>query len=210
MTSHPVNDSDYPYATQLQMVWPVSSLDSPPAVDLPESYSLRTFEWGDQPRFYELMALAGWPEWDDDRLQPWLERILPRGWFMAVYEPDDLIVSSFEGDGAGGFSLHDLSIVHASRPSAIAVGRIDGDDLPDILVGTCGTRCGGPGGTDLYILAGEAGGVRAARALELRPGIDRQYTDIAVRDLDGDGSDEVILLARGRDNAVEVYRRNVP
>jgi hypothetical protein len=90
------------------------------------------------------------------------------------------------------------------------VGLVDDDDLPDLLVGTCGTACGGPGGTDVFILPGEAGGVGAARPLELLPAIDRHYTDMALVDLDGDGSDELVLLARGRDNAVEVYRRNLP
>jgi mycothiol synthase len=85
---------EYPYSTQLQMVWPDQRIDSPPAIELPSDYRLRTFEWGDQTRWYELMALAGWTDWDGEKLQPWLERILPDGWFMLVHAAQDCIVAS--------------------------------------------------------------------------------------------------------------------
>ena len=71
---------------QLQMVWPEHLLSAPPAVRLPPGYALRTYRPGDEPRFYEVMALAGWPGWDDEKLRPWLARIPPGSWFMAVHE----------------------------------------------------------------------------------------------------------------------------
>ena len=112
-----MKESEYQYATQLQMVWPADRLDSPPEPTLSAGYTLRTFEFGDQPRFYELMALAGWPEWDDDRLQPWLERILPGGWFMAVHEESDLIAAS-------AMCLHSYSALH---PFGSELGWLAGD-----------------------------------------------------------------------------------
>jgi mycothiol synthase len=112
-----MNEQEYAYETQLQMVWPEHSLDAPPHVQLPPGYALRTFEWGDQPRFCELMALAGWPGWDDEKLQPWLERILPEGWFMAVHEDSDLIVAS-------AMCLHSYSALH---PFGGELGWLAGD-----------------------------------------------------------------------------------
>lgn len=47
--------------TQLQMMWPEHLLNAPPAVQLPCGYTLRTYRRGDEPRFYEVMELAGWP-----------------------------------------------------------------------------------------------------------------------------------------------------
>jgi mycothiol synthase len=32
------------------------------------------------------MELAGWPGWDHEKLKPWLYRILPEGWFMAIHD----------------------------------------------------------------------------------------------------------------------------
>ena len=40
------------------------------------------------------MELAGWPGWNEDVLQPWLPRILPSGWFMAIHEEKGEIVAS--------------------------------------------------------------------------------------------------------------------
>jgi mycothiol synthase len=93
-----------PYV-QLQMVWPAELLDAPPAVRLPPGYGLRTYRPGDEPRFYEVMELAGWPRWNDERLRPWLARILPEGWFMAVHEETGRIVAT-------AMALHDHSELH--------------------------------------------------------------------------------------------------
>ena len=99
----------YPYATQLQMVWPDRLLDSPPALELPSEYQIRTFEWGDQLRWYELMAQAGWTDWDDEKVQPWLERILPDGWFMVVHIAADTLDEQIV---ASAMCLHDHTNLH--------------------------------------------------------------------------------------------------
>ena len=82
-----------PY-TQLQMVWPEHLLNVPPIVRLHSGYALRTHRRGDEPRFYKVMELAGWSGWDDEKLQPWLSRILPEGWFMVVHAKSDEIVAT--------------------------------------------------------------------------------------------------------------------
>lgn len=80
--------------TQLQMVWPKQLLNAPPTMRVPHGYALRTYQQGDEPRFYEIMELAGWPEWNDKVLQPWLSRILPDGWFMLIHEKSAEIVAT--------------------------------------------------------------------------------------------------------------------
>ena len=55
--------------------------------------------------FFEVMALAGWPGWDETRLAPWMARIPPGSWFMAVHVASDQIVATAMG-------LHDHSDDH--------------------------------------------------------------------------------------------------
>ena len=40
------------------------------------------------------MALAGFPEWNDEYLTEWIGRILPEGWLMAVQEDTGEIVAT--------------------------------------------------------------------------------------------------------------------
>jgi len=79
---------------QLEMIWPAQRLDAPPSIHLPAGYALRTHRAEDTPRFYQVMALAGWPGWDDARLRPWLGRILPQGWFVIVCQERGQIVAT--------------------------------------------------------------------------------------------------------------------
>ncbi len=102
---------------QLQMAWPTHLLNKPPAPRLPAGYALRTYRPGDEPRFYQVMALAGWPGWDDAKLRPWLARIPPESWFMAVHEASDEIVATAMG-------LHDHSDEH---PFGGELGWVAGD-----------------------------------------------------------------------------------
>ncbi|MBN2500094.1 MAG: GNAT family N-acetyltransferase [Anaerolineales bacterium] len=83
-----------PPIPQLQMVWPQARLEMLPIPKLPAGYHLRTYKPGDETSFYKVMALAGWPGWDMEKLKPWLYRILPEGWFMAVHTASDQIVAS--------------------------------------------------------------------------------------------------------------------
>lgn len=79
---------------QLHMDWPESLLAHPPTVTLSPGYSLRTYQPGDEPGFYRVMDLAGWPGWDDQRLRPWKARILPASWFMVIDQSSDQIVAT--------------------------------------------------------------------------------------------------------------------
>jgi len=94
-----------PPEPQLQMVWPKHLLDAPPPVHLPPGYTLRTYRPGDEPGWFRVMALAGWPGWDDAKLRPWLARIPPESWFMVIHEASGEIVATAMG-------LHDHSTDH--------------------------------------------------------------------------------------------------
>jgi len=99
------------------MVWPEHLLNAPPPVRLPPGYTLRTYRPGDESRFYQIMALAGWPGWDGQRLHPWLLRVVPEGWFMVVSERTGEIVTT-------AMALHDHL---SSRPFSGELGWLAGD-----------------------------------------------------------------------------------
>lgn len=105
-----------PYV-QLQMIWPERLLARPPVVHPPAGYLLRTYRPGDEPRFFEVMALAGWPGWDDGKLHPWQARIPPDCWFMAVHEESGQIAATAMG-------LDDPSEQH---PAGGELGWVAGD-----------------------------------------------------------------------------------
>lgn len=90
---------------QLQMVWPQARLAAPPVPHLPPGYFLRTYRPGDEARFCQVMALAGWPGWDEAKLRPWVVRIPPESWFMAVHAATVRIVATAMG-------LHDPTDWH--------------------------------------------------------------------------------------------------
>ncbi len=79
---------------QLQMAWPEHLLNTPPLVQLPDEYAIRTYRQGDESRFYNVMELAGWSDWNDEKLRPWISKILPVGWFMIVHTPTNEIVAT--------------------------------------------------------------------------------------------------------------------
>ena len=79
---------------QLRMVWPAHLLDSPPVEKLIPGYTLQVHQPGDEAGFYRVMELAGFHGWDDETLRPWLQRILPDGWFTLVEEASGEIVAT--------------------------------------------------------------------------------------------------------------------
>lgn len=90
---------------QLQMVWPEQLLSKPPIARAAAGYHLRTYREGDEARFFEVMAQAGWPGWNMERLEPWLARILSEGWFFAVHVETGEIVAT-------AMAVHDPTPLH--------------------------------------------------------------------------------------------------
>lgn len=79
---------------QLHMTWPQARLATPPQPILPAGYTLRTYRPGDEVRFSAVMALSGWPGWDDEKLTLWKARILPKSWFMAINQATEMALST--------------------------------------------------------------------------------------------------------------------
>jgi Acetyltransferases len=82
---------------QLQMLFAQGRQIDPAWMLPPAGYSLRTYRPGDEAGFYRLMAGAGWPGWDDQRLAPWKARMLPKCWFLVVHNASQEIVASAMG-----------------------------------------------------------------------------------------------------------------
>lgn len=94
---------------QLQMIWPAARRADPPAADPPPGYSLRAFQPGDEQDdahgFYELIDLAGFGDWNENSITPWLQRILPDGWMCVFHTASRRVV-------ANALALHDASREH--------------------------------------------------------------------------------------------------
>jgi len=76
------------------MIWSLEMAQIKPQIAIPAGYILRTYQPGDENRFFTLMKLAGWSGWDEQILKPWLYRILPQGWFMITHEVSGEIVAT--------------------------------------------------------------------------------------------------------------------
>jgi mycothiol synthase len=79
---------------QLRMVWPRTMLDHPPAIHTPEGYRLRTYRPGDEPSFFHVMSLAGFEGWDMPKVLPWLQKVLPDGWFLVEHVASNQLVAT--------------------------------------------------------------------------------------------------------------------
>jgi len=93
-----------PYA-QLHMIWPESRLDQAPTPHLPRGYVLRCYEDADEPQYVQLMAKAGFDEWDHTRVSRTLRRILPGGFFVIVHRKSGTPVAT-------AMALHGPSELH--------------------------------------------------------------------------------------------------
>ena len=65
-------------------------------VVIPGDVLMRSYRPGDERSFYELMKLADFGEWGDERLARWISRIPPKCWFM-ILSPNDEIVATAMG-----------------------------------------------------------------------------------------------------------------
>ena len=93
------------YDDQLQMAWPEQLLPTPPSVHLTPGYLMRTYHPGDNNSFFELMDMAGWNDWDEQRLQPWIPRILSEGWFLVFQQESGRMVASCMALRSESYSL---------------------------------------------------------------------------------------------------------
>jgi mycothiol synthase len=83
-----------PRPPPLEMVWPARLLGNPPAGPVPEGCRLRQFRPQDRAAYLDLMRLAGFQDWGEDRLDGMLKKILPRGFFVIEERATGLLVAT--------------------------------------------------------------------------------------------------------------------
>lgn len=79
----------------LTMIWPRDR--HPPTLVLPAAYALRPAQPGDDDAVCALMALAGWPGWTPQRLQPWRQRSPADSWLLVAQRATGTIVATAMG-----------------------------------------------------------------------------------------------------------------
>lgn len=79
---------------QLQMLLPVTELDNPRQVSLPEGYSLHLYEPKYAAAYIELMHLAGFKDWDGETLCRVLRTILPNGLYLIIHDQSHTLVAT--------------------------------------------------------------------------------------------------------------------
>jgi hypothetical protein len=102
-----------------------------------------------------------------------------------VSDPAQLGVTVLFGDGRGGFTkMHGppLSLAGCRGPDRVAIGDVNGDKIPDIVV-----SCAQSARLMLYL--GSTSGAFRASTVEVKTG----WSGLAVADLLGDGRDEIIV-----------------
>ncbi len=83
-----------PYKQQLQMIWPEDKLNQPPEYTLPDGYTMRTYQHGDEDGMIRLMAKAGFDSWNEQALATLFTRALPNGTFFIVHDATGDIVAT--------------------------------------------------------------------------------------------------------------------
>jgi predicted dehydrogenase/GNAT superfamily N-acetyltransferase len=83
-----------PSKPQLQMVWPERLLARPPARRLPNGYGLRQYEATDEHDYVELMAKAGFKNWNHDRVEQQRQRVIPGGFFLVEHGQSRQLVAA--------------------------------------------------------------------------------------------------------------------
>ena len=76
------------------MVWPQDRLHALPDPRVHPDYELRFYQPGDETAWYNVMALAGFTGWNQERVDALLQSVLQDGWFLAYHRATGELVAS--------------------------------------------------------------------------------------------------------------------
>ncbi len=113
---------------------------------------------------------------------------------------DDEQHSLFLGDGKGGFTRASERLPAMSQANALAVGDVDGDGLPDIVVGNTTEGKTGTAQTFLWLNDPRRPGHFIDASATHMPTVDVQAQGIVLADLDGDGDLDMVVATQDATN----------
>lgn len=120
---------------------------------------------------------------------------------------DDRVHQLYFGDGKGGFSEHSDRLPAGSEGNGLAVGDVNGDGLPDIVVGNTSGKDEPPARVFLWLNDRKRPGhfIDASRQL---PDQGNQTQGVALADMDGDGDLDLLLANEAPPNRLWINDGN--
>lgn len=75
----------------LEMIWPQSRFDAPPAVSVPPGHTLRQYQAADRDAYFAMLAAA---DMGACRLEYWEQHLLPNGFFVIEHDESGALVAA--------------------------------------------------------------------------------------------------------------------